>query len=167
MGESSNATANRGRFSPSDGQGQAKATADQSRNGSTYNNEIPTMEEYFMRVGEETTGYTMLLVVSFIGMGSKVTKEAFDWAISKPKILKAADTVASLSKREDPPSQALLSDEECLRATHEVLRTLIMCVLNLTRMINVIYEEENDYTKVGETMKANSTASLLIVPIPI
>ncbi|TXG70052.1 hypothetical protein EZV62_004987 [Acer yangbiense] len=29
MGESSNAAANRGRFSPSDGQGQAKATADQ------------------------------------------------------------------------------------------------------------------------------------------
>ncbi|KAK0587876.1 hypothetical protein LWI29_030338 [Acer saccharum] len=27
-------------------------------------------------------------------MGSKVTKEDFDWAISKPKILKAADTVA-------------------------------------------------------------------------
>ncbi|TXG65723.1 hypothetical protein EZV62_006998 [Acer yangbiense] len=31
MGESSNAAANRGRFSPSDGQGQAKATADQGK----------------------------------------------------------------------------------------------------------------------------------------
>ncbi|KAK0582232.1 hypothetical protein LWI29_023177 [Acer saccharum] len=38
MGESSNATANRSRFSPSDGQGQAKTTADQVQRGSGPSN---------------------------------------------------------------------------------------------------------------------------------
>ncbi|KAK0579038.1 hypothetical protein LWI29_020033 [Acer saccharum] len=38
MGESSNTVANRGRFSPSDGQGQAKGTADQVQRGSVPSN---------------------------------------------------------------------------------------------------------------------------------
>ncbi|RVW82879.1 Valencene synthase [Vitis vinifera] len=56
---------------------------------------IPTMEEY-MRIALVTSGYHMLTTMSFIGMGEIVTKEAFDWVISDPKIITASAVICRL-----------------------------------------------------------------------
>ena len=43
---------------------------------------------------------------------------------------------------------------------------LLMCCLNLTGVLDVIYKEGDNYTHVGKEMKDNA-ASVLIDPIPI
>ncbi|XXG83123.1 hypothetical protein AAC387_Pa10g0954 [Persea americana] len=53
---------------------------------------MPTLEEY-MNVALITGAYFMLILVSFVGMGNIATKEAFEWATNKPKLLKAASIV--------------------------------------------------------------------------
>ena len=56
-------------------------------------------------------------------------------------------------------------NEECIRPT-VVPMTLLMRVLNLARVIDVIYKEGDGYTHVGKEMKDN-VASVLIDIIPI
>ena len=46
-----------------------------------------------MNVALITGAYFMLILVSFVGMGNIATKEAFEWATNKPKLLKAASIV--------------------------------------------------------------------------
>ena len=53
------------------------------------------MEEY-MQVALVTSGYSMPTTVSFIGIGDIVTKQAFDWVFSRPKIIRASETIARL-----------------------------------------------------------------------
>ncbi|GLT77756.1 hypothetical protein SLA2020_493160 [Shorea laevis] len=56
---------------------------------------VPTMDEY-MHIALITSGYTMLETTSFVGMGDIVTKDAFEWASNKPKIVKASEVVGRL-----------------------------------------------------------------------
>ncbi|KAL3570701.1 hypothetical protein D5086_027950 [Populus alba] len=56
-------------------------------------------------------------------------------------------------------------NEECLKPT-AVPMPLLERILNLSRVIDVIYKEEDQYTHVGEVMK-NNIASLLIDSVPI
>ncbi|KAH7544309.1 hypothetical protein JRO89_XS15G0146300 [Xanthoceras sorbifolium] len=56
---------------------------------------VPTMEEY-MGVALVTSCYTMVPATSFLGMGDIVTKEAFEWVLSKPKMTKGASVVCRL-----------------------------------------------------------------------
>ena len=56
-------------------------------------------------------------------------------------------------------------NEECIRPTI-VPTPLLMRVLNLTRVVDVIYKEGDSYTHVGKEMKYN-VASVLLDPIPI
>ena len=56
---------------------------------------IPTIEEY-MLVALVTSSSCMLTTWSFIGMGEIMTKEAFDWVFSDPKILTAAAVILRL-----------------------------------------------------------------------
>ena len=60
-----------------------------------YQNYIPTMEEY-MHVALKSSGYPMLTAISFLGMGNIVTKEAFDWIFSNPKIITASSIICRL-----------------------------------------------------------------------
>nr|TKS11203.1 hypothetical protein D5086_0000074780 [Populus alba] len=166
-----------------------------------HENHIPTMEEY-MQVALETTGYSMLATVSFIGMaGDMVTEQAFDWVFNRPKIVRASETICRLvddvrsHKFEQERGHAAsgvecyirqygLSEqevykefhmqvvnawkdinEECLKPT-AVPMPLLERILNLSRVIDVIYKEEDEYTHVGEVMK-NNIASLLIDSVPI
>nr|POE67585.1 (-)-germacrene d synthase [Quercus suber] len=165
-----------------------------------YQNYIPTMEEY-MHVGFQSSGYPMLIAISFLGMGDIVTKEAFDWIFSNPKIITASSVIARLiddmkshkfeQERGHAPSavecymkqhgvsEQVVHDEfnrqvanawkdineECIRPTI-VPMPLLMRVLNLTRVVDVIYKEGDSYTHVGKEMKDN-VASVLIDPIPI
>ncbi|KAG6745718.1 hypothetical protein POTOM_050221 [Populus tomentosa] len=166
-----------------------------------HENHIPTMEEY-MQVALETTGYSMLATVSFIGMaGDMVTEQAFDWVFNRPKIVRASERICRLvddvrshkfeQKRGHAASgvecyirQYGLSEqevykefhmqvvnawkdinEECLKPT-AVPMPLLERILNLSRVIDVIYKEEDEYTHVGEVMK-NNIASLLVDSVPI
>ena len=56
-------------------------------------------------------------------------------------------------------------NEECVRPT-TVPMPLLIRVLNLARVIDVIYKEGDGYTHVGKEMK-NNVASVLIDPVPI
>ena len=56
---------------------------------------IPTIEEY-MLVALVTAGSCILATWSFIGMGEIMTKEAFDWVISDPKIITASTVIFRL-----------------------------------------------------------------------
>ena len=58
-----------------------------------HEHHIPTIEEY-MRIALPSSGYPLLTTLSFIGMGEIVTKEAFDWVISDPKIITASSVIA-------------------------------------------------------------------------
>nr|POE44558.1 beta-caryophyllene synthase [Quercus suber] len=165
-----------------------------------HQNYIPTMEEY-MHIALKTSGYPMLTAISFLGMGDIVTKEAFDWIFSNPKIITASSVIGRLMddmkshkfeqerghaasavecymKQHGVSEQVVHDDfnrqvanawkdinEECIRPT-VVPMPLLMRVLNLARVIDVIYKEGDGYTHVGKEMK-NNVASVLIDPVPI
>ena len=56
---------------------------------------VPTAEEH-MSVSIVTGGYFMLATTCFVGMGDIVTDEAFEWAQTKPPIVKASSVIARL-----------------------------------------------------------------------
>ena len=60
-----------------------------------FQKHIPTMEEY-MNLTLRTSAYPMLTMVSFLGMGDIVTKEAFDWSFTNPKIIIASSIIGRL-----------------------------------------------------------------------
>ncbi|RVW82866.1 Valencene synthase [Vitis vinifera] len=112
---------------------------------------IPTMEEY-MSVALSCSGYSLLATSSFIGMGEIASKEAFDWVIRDPKIIRASTVIASLSKREfhnQIVNVWMDINQECLKPT-AVPMPLLTRVLNLSRVMDVIYKEGDGYTHVGK-----------------
>uniref|UniRef100_A0A7N2MBQ2 Uncharacterized protein n=1 Tax=Quercus lobata TaxID=97700 RepID=A0A7N2MBQ2_QUELO len=163
-----------------------------------HQNYIPTMEEY-MHVALKTSGYPMLTAISFLGMGDIVTKEAFDWIFSNPKIITASSVIGRLMDdmkshkfeqerghaasaiecymKQHGVSEQVVHDElnrhvanawkdineECIRPTI-VPMPLLMRVLNLARVIDVIYKEGDGYTHVGKEMKDN--VALVIATSP-
>ena len=49
-----------------------------------------------MNLTLRTSAYPMLTTVSFLGMGDIVTKEAFDWSFTIPKIIIASSIIGRL-----------------------------------------------------------------------
>ncbi|XP_031383637.1 (-)-germacrene D synthase-like [Punica granatum] len=60
-----------------------------------HQNYTPTLEEY-MPLAMETTAYGMLATASFLGMGDVASKDAFEWLLSDPKILRGSMIVCRL-----------------------------------------------------------------------
>ena len=56
---------------------------------------VPTAEEH-MSVSIVSSGYIMLATTCFVGMGDIVTDEAFEWALTKPPIVKASCVIGRL-----------------------------------------------------------------------
>ena len=56
---------------------------------------IPTVEEY-MSNALISCGYLTLSTISFIVMGDIATKEALEWIIKEPKIVRAASIICRL-----------------------------------------------------------------------
>ncbi|XP_019072461.1 (-)-germacrene D synthase [Vitis vinifera] len=56
---------------------------------------IPTIEEY-MTNALVSCGYFQLATISFVGMGDMVTKKAFDWVFSDPKMVRASAIICRL-----------------------------------------------------------------------
>ncbi|XVE50477.1 hypothetical protein DITRI_Ditri01bG0165300 [Diplodiscus trichospermus] len=58
----------------------------------THQNYKPTFEE-FRANALPTSGYAMLAITAFVGMGDVVTPETFKWATNDPKIIKASTII--------------------------------------------------------------------------
>lgn len=165
-----------------------------------HENYVPQMEEY-MRVALVSSGYPMLVAMSFVCMGDIVTKESFDWVFSDPKIVRASSIIARLmddivshkfeQNREHVASaiecymkqfggsekEAIEElnrqvtnawkdiNEECLNPT-SVPMPLIVPALNFSRVIALIYKDEDGYTHAASVLK-DSVASLLIDSVPL
>ncbi|KAF5478802.1 hypothetical protein F2P56_005332 [Juglans regia] len=162
---------------------------------------IPTMEEY-MEIAIPSSGYPMLIAVSFVFMGEIVTKEAFEWIFSNPKVITASAVIARLmddsgSHKFEQERGHAASAVECYMNQYGISETqlaykelnrqvsnawkdineeftrpnampmpLLMCVLNFSRAIDVIYKNGDGYTRVGKEMSDN-VAAVLIHPVPI
>ncbi|KAK5772538.1 hypothetical protein PVK06_048828 [Gossypium arboreum] len=58
----------------------------------THQNYKPTFEE-FRDNALPTSGYAMLAITAFVGMGEVITPETFKWAANDPKIIKASTII--------------------------------------------------------------------------
>nr|UJH94380.1 bergamotene/farnesene synthase [Zanthoxylum ailanthoides] len=56
---------------------------------------VPKMEEY-MLVALRSTGVLLIITSSFLGMGDIATKGAFEWVVSRPKIVIASEKIGRL-----------------------------------------------------------------------
>ncbi|KAJ0102229.1 hypothetical protein Patl1_04446 [Pistacia atlantica] len=60
-----------------------------------HKNYVPSLDEY-MTVALVNSAYSMLATTSFVGMGNIVTKEAFEWLFTNPKMIKASSVIGRL-----------------------------------------------------------------------
>ncbi|XWS09880.1 hypothetical protein CRYUN_Cryun39dG0027600 [Craigia yunnanensis] len=58
----------------------------------THENYKPTFEE-FRTNALPTSGYAMLAITAFVGMGEVITPETFNWAANDPKIIRASTII--------------------------------------------------------------------------
>ncbi|KAG2677982.1 hypothetical protein I3760_12G121700 [Carya illinoinensis] len=159
---------------------------------------VPTFEEY-MNNALVSCAYSVLTTLSFVGMGDIVTKEAFDWVFSRPRMLKAAEIINRLmddivstdfeqqrghvvsgvecymkqygvSKQEahEEFQRQIVNawkdmNEELLKPT-QVPMPLLERVLNLARVMDLLYKNEDAYTHLGGVLIEGIT-SLLIDPV--
>ncbi|XP_031117707.1 (-)-germacrene D synthase-like [Ipomoea triloba] len=156
----------------------------------------PTFEEY-MKVALVTSGYTMLATTSLVGMQEDfLTKEAFDWMISGPLIVRASEIVGRLmdditgyefeqqrghfessvqifmkeygkSKEEtttELQEQVINAwkdiNQECLKPTIFPMPILTR-ILNLTRVIDLLYHDGDLYTHSKTKLKQIITSTLV------
>ncbi|KAK7313005.1 hypothetical protein VNO77_37322 [Canavalia gladiata] len=163
-------------------------------------NYTPTMEEY-MAVAQVSSGYRVLTIMAFLGMGCIVTEKEFQWFSNDPKIIDAATKISRLmddivssefeQKREhvssalgcymkqhgatkceavDELHKQITSawkdiNEEYLDPT-KVPRPLLTVVLNLSRVMDVLYKDADGYTHSNGSTK-NNIATLLLNPWPV
>ncbi|PPS12037.1 hypothetical protein GOBAR_AA08616 [Gossypium barbadense] len=160
----------------------------------THQNYKPTFEE-FRDNALPTSGYGMLAITAFVGMGDVITPETFEWATNDPKIIKASTIICrfmdDIHRREDDCSaiecymeqygvtaqeaydefnkhiESSWKDvnEEFLKPT-EMPVPVLNRSLNLARVMDVLYREGDGYTHVGKAAKGGIT-SLLIDPIQL
>ncbi|XP_034212829.1 (-)-alpha-pinene synthase-like [Prunus dulcis] len=162
---------------------------------------IPSMEEY-MHVATTSVGNSLLSTISLLGMGDIVTKEAFEWLLNNPKILRASNIIFRLMddvagykfdkerghvassidcymKQHGVSEQETLDvlnkqvvdlwkdiNEELLIKPTVVPRPVLMRVLNLTRVVDLLYKRGDGFTHVGKLMK-DIVASLFLDPVPL
>ena len=55
----------------------------------------PTFDEYLSNA-MVSTGYSLLIATSFVGMGDVVTEEAFQWVLGRPKMSRASEIICRL-----------------------------------------------------------------------
>ncbi|XP_034679562.1 (-)-germacrene D synthase-like [Vitis riparia] len=161
---------------------------------------IPTMEEY-MSNALVSSACSMLTTTSFVGMGDIVTKEAFDWVFSDPKMIRASNVICRLmddivSHEFEQKRGHVASAVECYTKQYGVSKEeaydefkkqvenawkdineeflqptavpvpLLTRVLSFSRMMDVLYKDEDEYTLVGPLMK-DLVAGMLIDPVPM
>ncbi|XP_042478646.1 (-)-germacrene D synthase-like [Macadamia integrifolia] len=85
---------------------------------------IPTFEEY-MRIALTTSCYSAFTITSFIGMRDIGTKEALDWAIDDPDLVRASSVIGRLmddivSHKMEQERGHVCSSVECYMKQHGV-----------------------------------------------
>ncbi|RWR93512.1 terpene synthase 1 [Cinnamomum micranthum f. kanehirae] len=161
---------------------------------------VPTLEEY-MTNALITSAYPMLSVASYVGMGDVATKDAFDWGVNMPKLIKAASVICRL--KDDITSNQLEQErghvasiiqiymnengstyeeacekfkrmaadawkdinKECLKPTPAPM-PILMRTVNLTRVIEVLYQHRDGYTN-PEYETKERILSVLVNPCPV
>ncbi|KAG8370747.1 hypothetical protein BUALT_Bualt13G0015700 [Buddleja alternifolia] len=78
-----------------------------------------------MRIANKTSGYTTLVITSFLGMGDIPTKEAFDWVLTQPAPIVATSTICRLTDdiaghEFDREREHIPSAVECYTEEHNV-----------------------------------------------
>nr|QTW43987.1 (+)-borneol diphosphate synthase [Cinnamomum burmanni] len=161
---------------------------------------LPSYSEY-MRLALVTSGYPLVSVVSMVGMGEIVTKEALEWAMSTPQLIKACSAIARVkddiqsNKSEQERGHVASSvqlymkenectyDEACVKLQGKVERAwkdinkeclkptpvpmpFLVRVVNLARVIEVLYQNRDGYTDSTHETKER-ILSVLVNPIPI
>ncbi|XP_047941552.1 bicyclogermacrene synthase-like [Salvia hispanica] len=105
----------------------------------------PKSEEY-MQVATASSGYTSLIICSFLGMGDCVTKEAFDFVLSEPDVVKSALNICRLTDdivgheferdREHIPSMVECYTKEHNKSKEEAVKELLNRVETAWKLIN-------------------------------
>lgn len=161
--------------------------------------ERPSFDEY-MKLALITCAYVMLATTSIVGMPEDfITKEAFEWLIGDPLIVRASSIICRLTddivghkfeqerghvdsavecymkqygKTEEETVKELkekVSDawkdinKECLKPFALFPMPILTRVVNLARVIEMVYDDEDKYTHSSE-LKAIIT-SVLVDPI--
>ncbi|KAJ1441934.1 Terpenoid cyclases/protein prenyltransferase alpha-alpha toroid [Sesbania bispinosa] len=121
-------------------------------------NYIPTVEEY-MGVALVSSGYHMLAVTSFIGMGSIATEKAFQWLTNNPKIVTASTIISRLmddivSHEFEQERGHVVSSLECYMKQHSVSKqdTINEFLRQVTSAWMDINEELLDPTEVPKPL---------------
>ncbi|KAF5461047.1 hypothetical protein F2P56_020873 [Juglans regia] len=161
-------------------------------------NYVPTFEEY-MNNALVSCAYSTMTTLSFVGMGDIVTKEAFDWVFSHPRMVKAAEIINRLmddivSTEFEQQSGHVVTGIECYMKQHGVSKQevheefqrqivnawkdmneellkptqvpmpLLLRILNLARVMDLLYKNEDAYTHLGGVLTEGVT-SLLVDPV--
>ncbi|XXG83212.1 hypothetical protein AAC387_Pa10g1016 [Persea americana] len=161
---------------------------------------LPSYSEY-MSLALVTSAYPLLSVVSMVGMGDIGTKEALEWAMSTPQLIKACSAIARVkddiqsNKSEQERGHVASSvqlymkenectyDEACVKLQGKVERAwkdinkeclkptpvpmpFLVRVVNLARVIEVLYQNRDGYTDSTHETKER-ILFVLVNPIPI
>ncbi|KAJ4945394.1 hypothetical protein NE237_022048 [Protea cynaroides] len=159
---------------------------------------IPMFEEY-IKIASTSSGYPMLTITSFLGMGDIVKKETLDWAIDEPKVVRALSLICRLmddivSHKSEQERGHVCSSVECYMKEYNVTEEeacdefnkrienawkdlnqgcikptavpmpFLMRIVNLVRMMDVIYKHEDGYTNALSVLKEYITL-LFIDPL--
>ncbi|KAF8043555.1 hypothetical protein BT93_A1773 [Corymbia citriodora subsp. variegata] len=149
-----------------------------------YTNYTPTLGEY-MPLALLTSGYELSAITSLVGMGDVVTKHAFEWLLGDCKILKASQIINRLmndvashqfmkehgvSKQETKKelwkrvADAWKDINEAFLHPTAVQVPILMRVLNLSRVIHVLYSDGDNYTH-SRTVLRDHVTSLFVSPL--
>ncbi|RWR76521.1 germacrene D synthase isoform X1 [Cinnamomum micranthum f. kanehirae] len=156
------------------------------------NGYVPTLGEH-LKVSLLSGGYLFVTAACFVGMGEEVTKEAFDWIKSHPKFLMDSSLISRLFEQKREHFASVIEsymkehgvsrpvacekiwemvtsawkdmNKFCLKPTLFPL-SLLTRVVNLTRMIEVIYLHGDGYTDSSREIK-EMIKSMFVDPIPL
>ncbi|XP_077223203.1 beta-cubebene synthase-like [Tasmannia lanceolata] len=160
---------------------------------------VPLFNEH-LSISLISCGYPMLTILTFVGMGEIETKEAFDWASKRPKVVMDASLVNRLqddivgNKFEQERGHVAssiqcyvkehgISEQEACAKLRELIvfawkdinkacldrpvsLTLLMRIVNLARVMEVLYKDEDGYTFSNGKTKERITL-LFVDPIAL
>ncbi|XP_022985195.1 (+)-gamma-cadinene synthase-like [Cucurbita maxima] len=159
----------------------------------------PKFKEY-MKWGLHSSGYSLVISISLIGMGDIVTNKVIEWFFKRPKVVKAATIIARLmddlvSHKFEQQREHVASAVECYMEQYgcseneacielhkqvvdawkdineaclhpiDVPMPILMRIVNVSRVINLLYTDEDGYTNANGRTKF-LIESLLVNPMP-
>ncbi|XXG54139.1 hypothetical protein AAC387_Pa03g2096 [Persea americana] len=125
------------------------------------NGYVPTLEEY-LEVSLITCGYLYLTGASYVGVGEEATEKAFDWLKTNPKFVMDSSSVCRLV--DDIHSNEFEQKRPHIASAVDYYMKEHGRVINLTRVIEVLYLYGDGYTDSSHETKQKIKA-VLVDPI--